>query len=42
MAPLKDHELDHLTDELLDQICGDDIAAREEFKRIAAGAENHY
>jgi hypothetical protein len=31
VASLKDHELDHLTDELLDQIFGDDIAAREEF-----------
>jgi hypothetical protein len=35
MAPLKDHELEHLIEEFLEQIFGDDIAAREEFKRNA-------
>jgi len=35
MAPLKDHELNHLIEEILEQLFGDDIAAREEFKRIA-------
>jgi hypothetical protein len=41
VAPLKDHELDHLIEEFLKQIFGDDIAAREEFKRTATGAGNH-
>ena len=41
MVALTDHELEHLTEELLEQIFGDDIPAREEFKRIAAGAGNH-
>jgi hypothetical protein len=35
MAPLKDHELEHLTEEFLGQVFGDDIAAKEEFRRIA-------
>ena len=41
MVALTDHELEHLTEELLEQIFGDDNPAREEFKRIAAGAGNH-
>ena len=32
---IKDHELEHLIEEFLEQIFGDDIAAREEFKRNA-------
>ena len=35
MPPLKDDELDHLIEEFLEQIFGDDIAAWEEFKRYA-------